>query len=201
MSTTLAPKTPATSSSWPRSAGSALTLISASSRSTAVPSCSSTTLSTRTSLSSWTLTCSTGVDAPSTTMVMRLTRSSWVGPTASDEMLKARRENSPATCDSTPGLFSTSTDRVCVLMRSPLHFPARGRALLVLRELRSQHDVVVRLAGRHHREDTLAVVGTEVHDHRHVGRGQRLVQHRVDFLGALASQPDAAVGLGELDVV
>src|SRR5580698_3235224 len=179
MSTTLAPKTPATSSSWPRSAGSALTLISASSRSTAVPSCSSTTFSTRTSLSSWVLTCSTGVDAPSTTMVIRLTRSSWVGPTASDEMLKARRENRPATCDSTPGLFSTRTDRVCVLIGSSLHFAARRRQLLVLGELRAQDDVVVGLAGRHHREDALPVVRAEVDDHGHLARRQGLVEHRV----------------------
>ena len=35
-----------------------------------------------------------------------------VGPTASDMMLKPRRENRPETRASTPGLSSTSTDRV-----------------------------------------------------------------------------------------
>ena len=39
--------------------------------------------------------------------VMRLKRSSAVGATASDSMLKPRRANSPATRASTPGLFST----------------------------------------------------------------------------------------------
>ena len=36
-----------------------------------------------------------------------------VGPTASDSMLKPRRENRPETRASTPGLFSTSTESVC----------------------------------------------------------------------------------------
>ena len=54
-----------------------------------------------------------------------------VGPTASEEMLNARRENRPATCDSTPGLFSTSTESVCVVIRSP--FPDAWRRAARLR--------------------------------------------------------------------
>src|SRR6266566_8387191 len=115
MSTTSAWKTDATSRTCERTEGSVRTFTRASSRSTAASSVSSTTLSTRMSLFSCSVTCCTGVDAPSTTIVMRLTRSSCVGPTASDEMLNARRENRPATCASTPGLFSTRTDSVWVL--------------------------------------------------------------------------------------
>ena len=53
--------------------------------------------------------CSSGADSTSTTMVMRLKRSSSVGATASEKMLNPRRENRPATRASTPALFSTST--------------------------------------------------------------------------------------------
>ena len=49
-----------------------------------------------------------------TTMVIRDMSFCSVAPTASDWMLKPRRENSDATRASTPGLSSTSTDRVCV---------------------------------------------------------------------------------------
>ena len=56
-----------------------------------------------------------GADSASTTIVIRLIRSSSVGLTASEKMLNARRENSPATRDSTPGLFSTNTDRMWCL--------------------------------------------------------------------------------------
>ncbi len=64
------------------------------------------------SLLSCLTTCSSGADSASTTIVMRLKRSSSVGLTASEKMLNPRRENSPATRDSTPALFSTSTVRM-----------------------------------------------------------------------------------------
>ena len=51
--------------------------------------------------------CSSGADSTSTTMVMRLKRSSSVGATASEKMLNPRRLNSQATRASTPALFST----------------------------------------------------------------------------------------------
>ena len=57
-------------------------------------------------------TCSSGADSASTTIVMRVNRSSSVGLTASETMLNARRENRPATRESTPGLFSTVTVRM-----------------------------------------------------------------------------------------
>src|SRR6266536_2306100 len=284
MSTTSAWNTDATSRTCERVDGSVQTFTRASSRSTAPSSCSSTTLSTRTSLFSCSVTCPTGVDAPSTTIVIRLTRSSVVGPTASDEMLNARRANSPATCVKTPGLFSTSTESVWVLMapspflrvaarcssallcwpggrppgtpagiqhcgahgaitslrvaarcssallcwpggarrfpgtpRTPMarnprgnsalrcsrrhHLPAGRGPLLVCAEFRPEDDVVVGLAGRHHREDALPVVHPEVDHGGHIRHGQRLVQHRIHVARPVAAQPDAAVGLGELDIV
>ena len=51
--------------------------------------------------------------------VQREISGSSVGPTASELMLKPRREKSAATRVRTPGLSSTSTDRVCLLMVSP----------------------------------------------------------------------------------
>ena len=67
---------------------------------------------TGTSLFSCFTTCSSGADSASTTMVIRENRSSSVGETASETMLNPRRENSPATRESTPGLFSTVTVRM-----------------------------------------------------------------------------------------
>jgi hypothetical protein len=58
------------------------------------------------------MTCSSGDDSRSTTMVRRLKRSSSVGATASDSMLNPRRANRPATRASTPDLFSTVTTSV-----------------------------------------------------------------------------------------
>ncbi len=70
---------------WERSAGPASTVASSSSRSTASAGASSEMATTLTSLSScWTI-CSRGADSTSTTMVMRLNRSSSsVGATASE---------------------------------------------------------------------------------------------------------------------
>ena len=56
--------------------------------------------------------CSSGVSAALTTIVMRESVGSSVGPTASESMLNPRRANSDVTRVSTPGLFSTSTDSV-----------------------------------------------------------------------------------------
>src|SRR5215216_5221734 len=59
-----------------------------------------------------------GRSAQSTTIVMRLRPGSSVGPTASESMLKPRRLNSPEMRARTPGLSSTSTEMVWVLIRS-----------------------------------------------------------------------------------
>ena len=56
--------------------------------------------------------CSSGESSTLTTMVIRDMSFCSVAPTASDSILKPRRENSDATRASTPGLSSTSTDRV-----------------------------------------------------------------------------------------
>ena len=79
------------------------------SRSTDVSGSSSRISSTLMSLSSCLTTWSIDVDATSTTIVIRLNRSSSVGATASDSMLKPRREKSPAIRANTPALFSTRT--------------------------------------------------------------------------------------------
>src|SRR6476620_2832840 len=71
------------------------------------------------SLLSCLVTCSSAAASTSTTTVMREMSGSSVGPTASELMLKPRREKSAATRVRTPGLSSTSTDRVCLLMLSP----------------------------------------------------------------------------------
>ena len=51
--------------------------------------------------------CSRGADSTSTTMVIRLNRSSSVGATANEKMLNPRRLKSEATRARTPALFST----------------------------------------------------------------------------------------------
>ena len=126
-STTLARKTLAISMTWARTSGLAPTLTSHSSRLTVAVSSSSTILRTLTSLLSCLVTCSSGWAAASTTIVMRETLSTSVSPTASESMLKPRRENSPATRARTPGRFSTRTLRVCLAMCAVL---LRGAAVL-----------------------------------------------------------------------
>ena len=72
------------------------------------------------SLLSCLVTCSSGRSSTFTAIVIRETSGCSVGPTASESMLKPRRENNADTRASTPGLFSTSTDSVCLLIsRSP----------------------------------------------------------------------------------
>jgi hypothetical protein len=111
-STTLARNSCTVSSTWLRLARSALTFTSSSSRCTLEEESSSTIFSTLTSLLSCLVTCSSGRSSTATTMVIRLTVGCSVGPTASDSMLKPRRLNSDATRARTPGLSSTSTERV-----------------------------------------------------------------------------------------
>ena len=84
---------------------------------------------TSTSLLSCLVTCSSGSSSTLTTIVIRETSACSVGPTASESMLKPRRENSPAIRASTPGLFSTSTDSVCLLIRGPRGIVTKERFL------------------------------------------------------------------------
>src|SRR3954447_4800506 len=115
------------------------------------------------------MTCSTECCEQSTRMVIRLRLGSWVGPTASESMLKPRRANSPAQRVSTPGRFSTSTERVwcvwvivalwglasaCPRLKPPceslrsLH-PFLHPRVVILRPLHVDH-LRGRGAGRHH---------------------------------------------------
>ena len=95
-----------------REAASERTLTSRSSRSIAMSGCTSITSITSISLSSCLATWSTECFVQSTRIVITERSSRSVGPTARLSMLKPRRENSPETRDSTPGLFATSTLRV-----------------------------------------------------------------------------------------
>jgi len=99
---------------WLRLPASARTLIKVNSRDTELSSSCSMILITLISLLSCLVICSSGVASAETTMVIRDMSFCSVAPTASDSMLKPRRENSAATRASTPGLSSTSTDSVCV---------------------------------------------------------------------------------------
>src|SRR5680860_1674795 len=54
-------------------------------------------------------------------MVMRDILGSCVSPTARPSILNPRRANNPDIRVSTPGLFSTRTDRVCFILLTPEH--------------------------------------------------------------------------------
>src|SRR3954449_7722498 len=177
-----------------RASGVAFTVTSMSSRSTASSGCSSAILSTGISLLSCLVICSSGADSASTTIVIRLNRSSSVGLTASDTMLKPRRAKSPATRDSTPNLFSTSTLRMWCR--------AAGMSTRSVRVVgRIEDDVVVRRAGRDHRVHLLAVVGAEVDHDRAVVDLVRLLDRGDDVFGRVHAEPHAAHRLRPLDVV
>ena len=97
----------------------AATLRSASSRSTASSGSSSLTRRTFTSLCICFSICSSGCCSQSTRSVMRETSCRSVGPTARLSMLKPRRANMLEMRMSAPGLFSTSTESVCLTRRPP----------------------------------------------------------------------------------
>src|SRR6185436_18062370 len=128
-STTRALNSATASRTCPRDSASALTLTSSSSRVTEAGPSSSTILMTSTSLLSCLVTCSSGDSSTLTTIVIRETSWCSVGPTASESMLNPRRLNRPAIRARTPGLYSTSTDRVCLLidvlasLRAPMRLP------------------------------------------------------------------------------
>src|ERR1019366_4086750 len=120
------------------------------------------------------------------------TSSSW--PRSAGAARTARRHGTALQACSRPA----PTGCAC---SSAAHLPARGRALLVGAELRAQHDIVIGAASRDHREHALTVMHPEVDYRGHAGDGEGLVEHRVDLVGPVAAQPDAAVGLSELDIV
>src|SRR5690348_449865 len=190
-STTLARNRLTVSSTRDRLSASALTLIRISSRCTVAPGSSSTILSTLMSLLSCLVTCSSGCSSQLTTMVMREISTCSVGPTASESMLKFRRANSPAIRTKTPGLFSTRTDSVCLVIR----------ASPVGRDAARELDVVVAGAGRDHGPDHGVLVDDEVDHDRPVVDGHGALDHLVHLAGLLAADALAAVRLGQLDEV
>src|SRR5680860_160235 len=224
-STTLARKSWTASSTWPRVSASAFTLTSSSSRSMESWSSSSTILITSTSLFSCLVTCSSGESSTLTTMVIRETSGCSVGPTARESMLKPRRLNSPAMRASTPGLFSTRTESVCVLIvRTPwfralrdAHFArssgtnarcarsSTSGSQVVLLELGRQVagvlDVVVGGACGDHRPHHRVALDPEVDDDRHVVYLHCLVDRGVHLGRVVAGEPDGAVRLCELHEV
>ena len=148
------------------------------------------------SLKSCFVTWSSGADATSTSSVIRLNRSSSVGATARLRMLKPRRANRPDTRASTPALFSTSTDSRWCRTGDRRCRSGGGHWTKSSPERRVGDDVVVALAGRHHREHLLRGVGAEVDDDRAVVDLVGLLDGRLDLLGRLDPHADAAHGLG-----
>src|SRR6185436_18665837 len=134
---------------WDRCGRSARTLTRTSSRCTDAVDSSSTILSTFTSLLSCLVTCSSGESSAFTTIVMREISGCSVSPTARESMLNPRRENSPATRARTPGLFSTRTDKVCLVIGVSLQVVVVEGGPHVAGE----HDLVVAGARGHHRPD------------------------------------------------
>src|SRR5579862_6844468 len=190
-STTRARNSLTVSSTRDRLSASARILTRISSRCTVAPGSSSTILSTLMSLLSCLVTCSSGCSSQLTTIVMREISSCSVGPTASESMLKLRRANSPAALTRTPGLFSTSTDSVCLVIgASPVGRQAAGEL-----------DVVVGRAGRDHGPDHGVLVHDEIQHDRPVVDAHGPLDHPVHVGRFLAAQALAAVRLGELDEV
>src|SRR5918912_43190 len=169
-SITFARNSSTVSRTWLRCARSARTLTSRSSRWTDCCGSSSTIFRTFTSLLSCLVTCSRGEESALTTIVMRETSGFSVSPTASESMLKPRREKRPETRASTPGLFSTSTDSVCLVI-------VGSWSQLVVVEVRAhvpgEHDLVVAGAGRDHGPHHGVLADREVDDHRLVVDGHR----------------------------
>src|SRR5262245_31729523 len=116
MSATCAPATWLSATSSARRSVLTLTVISASSRSTASPGRSSVTRSTLTSLCICFSICSSECSLQSTRSVSREMSGRSVGPTARLWMLYPRREKSCDTRASAPGRFSRRTEIVCELM-------------------------------------------------------------------------------------
>src|SRR5947209_9975407 len=207
---------------WLRVPASARTLIIANSRDTELSSFCSMILMTLISLLSCLVICSSGVLSAETTMVIRDMSFCSVAPTASDSMLNPRRENNAATRASTPGLSSTSTERVCVVVDPAVMCaaPSRWRRSCGARSGRrrasgvpfdsvieeradaaSSLDLVVRGPGGHHRPHLRVGADDEVDDNRTVVDRPSLVDHVDDVFLTLATQSDTTQRFGQLDEV
>src|SRR5919198_2465621 len=201
-STVLARKSWTISTIWERVSLSARTFTRTSSRCTADPGSSSTIFRTLTSLLSCLVTCSSGRSSTFTTMVIREMSGCSVTPTASESMLKPRRENSAAIRARMPGVFSTRTESVCLdmvflrLSRSVVFVVAEVGA-----DVPGGHDLVVGGAGGDHRPHHRVLVDDEVDDDGAVVDRVGLFDGLVQLLGALAADRVAAHRLGQLDEV
>src|SRR3954471_12269581 len=159
----------------------------------AEPSSSSTIFRTLTSLLSCLVTCSSGSSSTLTTIVMREMSACSVTPTASESMLKPRRENRAAIRARMPGLFSTRTESVCLdmsclrLSRSVVFVVAEVGA-----DVPGGHDLVVGGACGDHRPHHRVLVDDEVDDDGAVVDGVRLGDDLVQVLRALAAQAHTA---------
>src|SRR3989440_7400043 len=198
-STTLARKMSAVRRISSRCCGSAFTRMSISSRSTWLSSVRSLTLMTSINLWSCFVTCSMTNSSPLTTSVIRDTVGSRVSPTDRLSMLYPRAENSPATRESTPNLFSTSTEIVCLRGSVPFMLTSEPRLRLLgpvadLAGRRRQDHVGVGATGGDHREDAFVLVDAHVEDHRR-GRAQHLLDGRHHLAGLGHPQPHAAICL------
>src|ERR1700761_8365450 len=206
---------------WLRVPASARTLISASSRDTELLSSCSMILMTLISLLSCLVSCASGVLSAETTMVIRDMSFCSVAPTASDSMLNPRRENSAATRASTPGLSSTNTERVCVVVdpvicaappalfgsRCPVDRRRRASRVPFDSVVEQRADatgglnLVVRGPGGHHRPHLRVGADDEVDHHRTVVDRPGLVDHVDHVFLTLATQSDTTECLGQLDEV
>src|SRR6185437_6093061 len=128
------------------------------------------------------MTWSTECCSQSIRIVMRLRDGSCVVPTASESMLNPRRANSPAQRVSTPGRFSTRTDRVWWLTSDSLFDPG----VVVVGPLHVDH-LGGGAAGGHHRVDLLLVVDAGV-DHTGGAALERRGDGRVHLLERLAPE-------------
>src|SRR3990172_13346815 len=179
MSTTLARKTLAISMISIRVPGVALTLTRASSRSTVCIPSMAVARRTSTSLRSCLANCSVRSGGVSTTIVIRETSGSSVGPTDRLWMFTPRRRISPATRTRTPGLFSTSTLIVAVCVSVIDDHLGHG------------------LPRGDHRQAVLLGIAQDVHHDRAVLDGQRHRERTVHLLGTLHTDPARAEGLGD----
>src|SRR3990170_1386765 len=180
MSTTLARKTLAISMISIRVPGVALTLTRASSRSTVCIPSMAVARRTSTSLRSCLANCSVRSGGVSTTIVIRETSGSSVGPTERLWMFTPRRRISPATRTSTPGWFSTSTEIVAVCVS------------LIEDHLRH------RLPRGDHRQAILLRIDVHVHDGGTVFRRQCRAERGLDLLGAVHADATCTERLGHL---
>src|SRR6478609_1853925 len=202
-STVLARNSWTISTIWERVSLSARTFTRTSSRWIAADGSSSTIFRTLTSLLSCLVTCSSGRSSTLTTMVMREMSGCSVVPTASESMLKPRRENSAVIRARTPGLFSTRTESVCLVdMRS---VSLCLSVVFVVAEVGTDpaggHDLVVGGAGGDHRPHHGVLVDDEVHHDGAVVDGVGLGDDLVQVGRVLAADRVAAHGLGQLDEV